>query len=161
MWAMLRPQTAPATLRPWRRSRSRLREHAAQPGHCRDRRKDVPVGDRHVLVLCLAFLLRIAAPILRGLQRLGQVVGKGRAEVRVRSNEIGVTQTVDAARPAAEAEEIIIMEETNLNQDSDQEEKERLMQLVGFVIGKELFGVDILMVQEIIRAYDRRDMMNK
>jgi purine-binding chemotaxis protein CheW len=29
---------------------------------------------------------------------------------------------------------------------------ENLMQLVGFRIGKELFGVDILMVQEIIRA---------
>ena len=34
-------------------------------------------------------------------------------------------------------------------QESDQE---LLMQLVGFTIGKELFGVDILMVQEIIRA---------
>ena len=43
------------------------------------------------------------------------------------------------------------MEEPYLNQDTDQDEKERLMQLVGFVIGKELFGVDILMVQEIIR----------
>ena len=32
------------------------------------------------------------------------------------------------------------------------EEQEGLLQLVGFVIGKELFGVDILMVQEIIRA---------
>ena len=32
-----------------------------------------------------------------------------------------------------------------------QEENDGLMQLVGFVIGKELFGVDILMVQEIIR----------
>jgi purine-binding chemotaxis protein CheW len=31
-------------------------------------------------------------------------------------------------------------------------EQEGLLQLVGFVIGKELFGVDILMVQEIIRA---------
>ena len=41
------------------------------------------------------------------------------------------------------------MDESYLNQDADQEEKERLMQLVGFVIGKELFGVDILMVQEI------------
>jgi purine-binding chemotaxis protein CheW len=30
--------------------------------------------------------------------------------------------------------------------------REKLMQLVGFRIGKELFGVDILMVQEIIRA---------
>ena len=43
------------------------------------------------------------------------------------------------------------MEEPYLNQESDQDDKERLMQLVGFVIGKELFGVDILMVQEIIR----------
>lgn len=32
------------------------------------------------------------------------------------------------------------------------EEKEQLLQLVGFAIGKEQFGVDILMVQEIIRA---------
>ena len=31
-------------------------------------------------------------------------------------------------------------------------EQEMLIQLVGFTIGKELFGVDILMVQEIIRA---------
>jgi purine-binding chemotaxis protein CheW len=31
-------------------------------------------------------------------------------------------------------------------------DQEQLMQLVGFTIGKELFGVDILMVQEIIRA---------
>jgi len=43
------------------------------------------------------------------------------------------------------------MEEPFLNQEADQEDKERLLQLVGFVIGKELFGVDILMVQEIIR----------
>ena len=36
---------------------------------------------------------------------------------------------------------------------TDQEEKEQqLMQLVGFTIGDELFGVDILMVQEIIRS---------
>ncbi len=33
----------------------------------------------------------------------------------------------------------------------DDSDKEQLMQLVGFMIGKELFGVDILMVQEIIR----------
>lgn len=33
----------------------------------------------------------------------------------------------------------------------EQTDKERLIQLVGFVMGKELFGVDILMVQEIIR----------
>jgi purine-binding chemotaxis protein CheW len=31
-------------------------------------------------------------------------------------------------------------------------EKEQLIQLVGFIIGKEYFGVDILMVQEIIRS---------
>jgi purine-binding chemotaxis protein CheW len=31
-------------------------------------------------------------------------------------------------------------------------EKEQLIQLVGFMIGKEYFGVDILMVQEIIRS---------
>ena len=43
------------------------------------------------------------------------------------------------------------MEEPYLNQETGQEDKERLLQLVGFVIGKELFGVDILMVQEIIR----------
>jgi len=30
--------------------------------------------------------------------------------------------------------------------------KEKIRQLVGFIIGKELFGVDILMVQEIIRS---------
>jgi len=35
---------------------------------------------------------------------------------------------------------------------SEQVEKEQLMQLVGFSIGKEQFGVDILMVQEIIRS---------
>ena len=43
------------------------------------------------------------------------------------------------------------MDELYRNQDADQVEKERLMQLVGFVIGKELIGVDILSVQEIIR----------
>ena len=43
------------------------------------------------------------------------------------------------------------MDELYLNQDTDQEEKKRLMQLVGFLIGEELFGVDILMVREIIR----------
>ena len=32
-----------------------------------------------------------------------------------------------------------------------QTDKDRLIQLVGFVMGEELFGVDILMVQEIIR----------
>uniref|UniRef100_UPI004057863E chemotaxis protein CheW n=1 Tax=Candidatus Electronema sp. TaxID=2698783 RepID=UPI004057863E len=35
---------------------------------------------------------------------------------------------------------------------ADREEKEQLMQLVGFTIGKEQFGVNILMVQEIIRS---------
>ncbi|MCI5125227.1 MAG: purine-binding chemotaxis protein CheW [Candidatus Electrothrix sp. AR5] len=35
---------------------------------------------------------------------------------------------------------------------TDQEEKEQLMQLVGFTIGNEQFGVNILMVQEIIRS---------
>jgi purine-binding chemotaxis protein CheW len=36
--------------------------------------------------------------------------------------------------------------------DGSDQEKEQLIQLVGFKIGKELFGVDILMVQEIIRS---------
>ena len=44
------------------------------------------------------------------------------------------------------------MAETYSTERTDQLEKEQLMQLVGFMIGKELFGVDILMVQEIIRA---------
>lgn len=35
---------------------------------------------------------------------------------------------------------------------AEQAEKEQLMQLVGFMNGKELFGVNILMVQEIIRG---------
>lgn len=35
---------------------------------------------------------------------------------------------------------------------TDQEEKDQLKQLVGFMLGGELFGVDILMVQEIIRS---------
>jgi len=43
------------------------------------------------------------------------------------------------------------MEEPYPNQEMDQDENDGLMQLVGFVIGNELFGVDILMVQEIIR----------
>ena len=34
----------------------------------------------------------------------------------------------------------------------DSREKGQLVQLVGFMIGKEYFGVDILMVQEIIRS---------
>jgi purine-binding chemotaxis protein CheW len=43
------------------------------------------------------------------------------------------------------------MEASYRNQEDHLEEKERLQQLVGFIIGQELFGVDILMVQEIIR----------
>ncbi len=35
---------------------------------------------------------------------------------------------------------------------ADQSEREDLIQLVGFMIGDEIFGVDILMVQEIIRS---------
>lgn len=35
---------------------------------------------------------------------------------------------------------------------AEESEKDHLMQLVGFVNGRELFGVDILMVQEIIRG---------
>jgi purine-binding chemotaxis protein CheW len=42
--------------------------------------------------------------------------------------------------------------ERNLSQEAEQLEKDMLIQLVGFVIGKELFGVNILMVQEIIRS---------
>jgi len=34
----------------------------------------------------------------------------------------------------------------------DDSDKEQLIQMVGFKIGKEIFGVDILMVQEIIRS---------
>ncbi|MBN2705062.1 MAG: purine-binding chemotaxis protein CheW [Deltaproteobacteria bacterium] len=43
------------------------------------------------------------------------------------------------------------MKEQYPNQEINQEENDDLMQIVGFVIGNELFGVDILMVQEIIR----------
>lgn len=43
------------------------------------------------------------------------------------------------------------MEQDYLDQEAEQLEKEQVMQLVGFVIGKEKFGVDILSVQEIIR----------
>jgi purine-binding chemotaxis protein CheW len=43
------------------------------------------------------------------------------------------------------------MEEPYPNQEMDHKESDELMQLVGFVIDNELFGVDILMVQEIIR----------
>ena len=35
---------------------------------------------------------------------------------------------------------------------AEERRKEQLIQLVGFIIGKEYFGVDILMVQEIIRS---------
>ena len=35
---------------------------------------------------------------------------------------------------------------------AEEKSKEQLIQLVGFIIGKEYFGVDILMVQEIIRS---------
>lgn len=42
------------------------------------------------------------------------------------------------------------MEETYTTEER-QTDKDRLIQLVGFVMGEELFGVDILMVQEIIR----------
>ena len=35
---------------------------------------------------------------------------------------------------------------------AEESEQDHLMQLVGFVNGKEMFGVDILMVQEIIRG---------
>lgn len=44
------------------------------------------------------------------------------------------------------------MEEAYLRDKRESEEKEDVMQLVGFIIGKENFGVDILMVQEIIRS---------
>jgi purine-binding chemotaxis protein CheW len=40
----------------------------------------------------------------------------------------------------------------NANENEDLSEDSQLTQLVGFVIGKELFGVSILMVQEIIRS---------
>jgi purine-binding chemotaxis protein CheW len=43
------------------------------------------------------------------------------------------------------------MDESYVNQNANQEEKERLIQLVGFMVGEELFGVDILSVQEITR----------
>jgi purine-binding chemotaxis protein CheW len=41
---------------------------------------------------------------------------------------------------------------TQIESIHDAEEKENLIQMVGFVIGKETFGVDILMVQEILRG---------
>ncbi len=40
----------------------------------------------------------------------------------------------------------------NANENEDMSEDSQLTQLVGFVIGNELFGVSILMVQEIIRS---------
>jgi len=40
----------------------------------------------------------------------------------------------------------------NANENEGLSEDSQLAQLVGFVIGKELFGVSILMVQEIIRS---------
>jgi len=43
------------------------------------------------------------------------------------------------------------MEEPYPNMEMDHNESDGLTQLVGFVINEELFGVDILMVQEIIR----------
>jgi purine-binding chemotaxis protein CheW len=45
-----------------------------------------------------------------------------------------------------------IMEETYTTSTDEEQEKDRLLQLVGFVIGNEQFGVNILMVQEIIRS---------
>ncbi len=44
------------------------------------------------------------------------------------------------------------MEESFTNQREELSEEDQLMQLVGFNIGTELFGVSILMVQEIIRS---------
>ncbi|MES0326570.1 MAG: chemotaxis protein CheW [Gammaproteobacteria bacterium] len=38
------------------------------------------------------------------------------------------------------------------SEEQEELEKEGLMQLVGFEVGKEIFGVDILMVREIIRS---------
>jgi purine-binding chemotaxis protein CheW len=43
------------------------------------------------------------------------------------------------------------MDEPYRNQNAGQEEQESLMKLVGFLIGEELIGVDIMTVQEIIR----------
>jgi purine-binding chemotaxis protein CheW len=44
------------------------------------------------------------------------------------------------------------MEESFTTQPEELSEEDQLMQLVGFNIGTELFGVSILMVQEIIRS---------
>jgi purine-binding chemotaxis protein CheW len=45
------------------------------------------------------------------------------------------------------------MSETSyVSRRADQTDKDQIMQLVGFTLGREQFGVDILMVQEIIRS---------
>ncbi len=44
------------------------------------------------------------------------------------------------------------MQEEFMVKTAEDAEKDDMMQLVGFIIGKETFGVDILMVQEIIRS---------
>ena len=44
------------------------------------------------------------------------------------------------------------MADDNVDEKTSQTEKEKLIQLVGFEVGKEIFGVDILMVREIIRS---------
>lgn len=44
------------------------------------------------------------------------------------------------------------METTSLRERAGEFDKEENMQLVGFVIGRQKFGVNILMVQEIIRS---------
>ena len=44
------------------------------------------------------------------------------------------------------------MKEQQLTSVSDQAEKDEIRQLVGFIIGKDRFALDILMVQEIIRT---------
>ena len=44
------------------------------------------------------------------------------------------------------------MESQQLTSASKQAEKDEILQLVGFVIGEDLFALDILMVQEIIRT---------
>jgi purine-binding chemotaxis protein CheW len=44
------------------------------------------------------------------------------------------------------------MEESTITSETIKSDKEKAMQLVGFMIGSELFGVNILSVQEIIRT---------
>ena len=44
------------------------------------------------------------------------------------------------------------MKEQQLTSVSDQAERDEIMQLVGFIIGKDRFALDILMVQEIIKT---------